>query len=369
MNELQAILKAYNETQHNGDVLLATVVKTQGSTYRRAGARMLITHTGCMVGTISGGCLETDVFEYAQKVLYSQKPTVVTYDTTADEDIIWGLGLGCNGVVQVLIEHLRYEPINPLRFINHCLLHKQQGVIVTVFSVEGGVDLQVGARLLLHADGTVISDIGQNLLPAILTDAEIALRDAQSSLKAYSTSTGSVEVLIEIIQPPTPLVIFGAGFDAVPIAQFAKALGWDVTIVDPRAHDATFERFAVDRIILVRPETVHEQVYLSDRTVAIIITHNYLHDRELLKLLIPSPVCYLGILGPKRRTEKLLQELLAEGIYPDERLYAPIGIDIGADTPAEIAIAIIAEIQAVLTNRCGGFLKHRTQPIHQPTQI
>lgn len=377
MNEAQAILNAFESSQQSGEtVFLATLVKTQGSTYRRPGARMLITSTGQIVGTISGGCLEQDVFERTQQVM-SDKPIVVKYDTTSQEDIIWGLGLGCNGVVQVLIERVDFNcELSPFAFLSKCFYYKQQVVVATVFGVEGKVKADVGDRLILH-DRTDISNIKDpNLNLAILTDAQAAQSNNHSCIKTYHLSTGSAEVFIEVIQPPTSLIIFGAGYDAVPVAHFAKALGWDVTVVDSRANTATDQRFGfVDNIILTRPETAHQQICLSDafgkgkalRTVAVVMTHNYLHDLELLKMLLPSTVRYIGVLGSKQRSERLLEDLHTESTYTEaqlQRLYTPIGLDIGADTPQEIALAIIAEIQAVLANRKGGLLRLRASSIH-----
>lgn len=369
MNELQAILQAIATCQTtNEPTFLATVVNTQGSTYRKPGARMLMTSKGRMVGTISGGCLEQDVFERTQQVMHSGKPIVVKYDTSSQEDIIWGLGLGCNGVVQVLIERVDFDnELSPFAFLSKCLYYKQQVVVATVFNVEGKVKVKVGDRLMLH-DSTHISNIEDpNLSLAILTDAQAAQFNNQSCIKTYHLSTGNAEVFIEVIQPPISLVIFGAGHDAVPVAHFAKALGWDVTVVDSRANTATHQRFpCVDNIILTRPETAHQQVCVNERTV-VVMTHNYLHDLEILKMLLPSTANYIGVLGSKQRSERLLQDLHTQSTYTQaqqRKLYAPIGLDIGADTPEEIAIAIIAEIQAVLANRKGGLLRLRSSPIH-----
>jgi len=375
MNELHAILKAFEESQHNAEpVFLATVVNVEGSTYRQPGARMLMTEAGQMVGTISGGCLEKDVFEHTRFSMPDRQPIVVIYDTTADEDIVWGFGLGCNGVVQVLIECLSDRSLNPISLIKQCYCKQQQGIIATVFAVEGKVNIKVGARLMLNPDGNVITDIEESSLTVSLTkDAEIALQSQHSTVNKYQLLSGSVDVFIELIQPPTSLIIFGAGYDAVPTAQFAKALGWHVTIVDCRASEATKERFSMaDEIILTRREILHKQIIVDERTIAVVMTHNYLDDLEILKMLMPSPARYLGFLGAKHRTERLLQDLRAEGVnYTTEqlqRLYAPVGIDIGADTPEAIALSIIAEIQAVLSNRYGGFLKERALPIHQRNQ-
>ncbi|MBD2580450.1 XdhC/CoxI family protein [Oscillatoria sp. FACHB-1406] len=370
MNELQAILKVFEECQQKKeDSYLATIVNTQGSTYRRPGARMLMTSTGQMVGAISGGCLENDVLEHTRQRMPSGRPIVVTYDTTADEDIIWGFGIGCNGVVQVLIERLA-RSLNPLPFIQQCFNKRQRGVIATVFKVEGSVEIAIGARLMLASDGSISSDIEDpNLWQTLVYEAKSALHAQQSNINQYQLPGGSIEVFIEVIHPPTPLIIFGAGSDAISIVQFAKALGWQVTVVDCRANEVTRDRFLMaDRVILTRREMLDKQVSIDLDTVAVVMTHNYFDDLEILKMLLPSSVKYIGILGAKQRTNEILQQIHHSKEQLD-KLYFPVGLDIGAETPQEIAIAIIAEIQAVLSNRCGGMLKDRKGSIHQKLTV
>lgn len=376
MKEITTILQAFAEVQHDAESsFLATVVNVKGSTYRRPGARMLMTQTGSIIGMISGGCLENDVFEHTRVSMPDGKPIVITYDTTADEDIVWGFGLGCNGLVQVLIEQLdKDDLLNPLVFIQECFDRQLQGAIATVFAVEGASNIKVGERLILKPDNNIATNITENSLKsALIKDAQIALENQKSTINKYQLSLGSVDVFIEVIQPPTHLIIFGAGQDALPTVEFAKALGWQVTIFDCRANEATKERFTIaDEVILSRREILHKQISANEQTIAVVMTHNYLDDLEILKVLLPSSAKYLGILGPKRRTEKLLQELRAEGVEYTaeqlEKLYSPVGLDIGADTPEAIALSIITEIQAVLTNRSAGFLRNRTLPIHQPIE-
>jgi xanthine dehydrogenase accessory factor len=381
MKELQDIVAAFEKVEHCGQTAaLATLVKAQGSTYRRPGARMLMTLEGQMVGSLSGGCLESDVFERAQEVVVWGEPIVVKYDTMSDEDIVWGLGLGCNGVVEILIERLPQESeFNPVAFVAQCLCDQQKGVLARVFRTEGQVGANVAACWMLYPDGTVTSNITDaELATGILHDAREALGNNQSTGKTYHLSAGSAEVFIEVIQPSLPLVIFGAGHDAVPLVRFAKELGWHVTVVDSREAYATKARFPLaDAIILSRPENIGDseallqsadRVPLHPDTVAVVMTHNYLHDKELLRTLLFSLLRYIGLLGPKRRSDRILQELREEGLQLTNaqlsRLYSPVGLDIGADEPEEIALSIVAEIQAVLANRSGGLLRNRTKPIH-----
>ena len=372
MKELKDIIAAFEQVENRTTTTaLATLVKASGSTYRRPGARMLMTSQGQMVGSLSGGCLEGDVFEQAQVVMTSGKPIVVQYDTMSDDDIIWGLGLGCNGIVQILIERVEEEsPFNPLTFLTECFRCRQTGVLATVFHIEGQINAQVGTRLMVYPDGTLKSNMEDaDLVAQLHDDAWNALNDTRSTVKAYPFPTGKAEVFIEVIQPPVPVMIFGAGHDAVPLVRLAQELGWYITLVDNRKVETTRERFSsADEVILSRPESIGNCLHINNRTMAVVMTHNYLHDLEILKILLPSPVRYLGILGPKSRTEKLLQDLQEQGMIPTEnqlqRLYSPVGLNIGADTSEEIALSIVAEIKAVLANHSGGSLRNKLGPIH-----
>jgi xanthine/CO dehydrogenase XdhC/CoxF family maturation factor len=201
-----------------------------------------------------------------------------------------------------------------------------------------------------------------------LPDALEALEQDRSQVKSYNWAEGYIEVLLEVIQP-VPLLIFGAGYDAIPVARFAKALGWHVTVVDGRPAYAREDQFPdVDSVVLCPPESIRQHLRLNPRTVAIIMTHHYASDLELLRTLLPSPVRYIGILGPKRRTERLLQALQSEGLPITEtdlqRVYSPVGLDVGAETPEEIALSILSEIQAVINRRSGDPLRNRKGGIH-----
>ncbi len=212
------------------------------------------------------------------------------------------------------------------------------------------------------------------LAARLLDDARESLHRRRSEVKRYDLPTGSVEVFLEVVEPPLPLVIFGAGHDAMPLAGFAKALAYHVTVIDSRPAYLTKQRFAeADAMVLCRPESVRQAVSINAETVAVVMTHNYLHDKEILGALLDSAAKYIGVLGPRRRTERLLQELADEGVVPNDeildRVYGPVGLDIGADAPEQIALSIVAEIEAVLANRAGESLRNRREPIHNhPTE-
>jgi xanthine dehydrogenase accessory factor len=395
MKELRAVIDAYLEARQRPQrCALATVVRVDGSAYRRPGARMLITEEGETTGSVSGGCLEADVILRARRAMLRGETTLVTYDTTDEDDVDFGVGLGCQGVAQILIESLpeaRKEapgsrlpapssttagPSPPgaggeaaLALLAEWLERRKVGVLATVIRVEGRPCIPIGARLLLGEEGVQGEIADATLAEKVSRDARNVLLRRRSESRIYALPDGRAEVFLELLTPAVPLVLFGAGHDAEPLARLAKELGWHVTVVDRRGDDRMRNRFpAADEVILAGPEEAGERVSLEASTVAVLMTHNYRRDRSLLEFLLPSPVGYIGLLGPKSRAERLLADLREAGMVPTEaqlrRLYAPVGLDIGAETPEEIALAILAEIRAMLAGRTGGRLRDRQTPIH-----
>lgn len=369
MKELQDIILAWKQLKDRQQTAaLATLVKVEGSAYRSPGARMLITADGQQVGSISGGCLESDVVKRSHEVLKTGIPSLVKYDTTDEDDLIWGLGLGCQGLAYILIERLNEGQLDVLNVIEQCLSTKQAGVVATVFKAETTEVKKSIDRVLQYPDGRMVSSIDNPELEAIIKqNIQSVLQQKKSISQAYVLTEGIAEVFLEVIVPPINLVIFGAGFDVLPVVHFAKQLGWYVTVIDPQARIQTKERFnRCDRVILGSTDQLSSQIKFNDRTVAVTMSHNYLDDLEFLQTLSNICVKYIGILGPKKRTNRLLQDLKAEDcmVSSEQELYSPVGLDIGADNPEEIALSIIAEIQAVIKNRPSGFLKDRNAPIH-----
>jgi xanthine dehydrogenase accessory factor len=372
MKELQQIIQGYEAlklAEEKG--VLATIVSVRGSTYRRPGARMLIRQDGTALGTISSGCLEADVIERAKKVMESHDALTVVYDQAADESDVWGLNLGCSGVIQILLEPLPLSTRSfHLKSIADCMLSEKTGVLASIFRVEGELRAAIGTHLLLQEDGTVTEDIRHPTLTAALTeDCLAALRARKSGVKEYRFIEGTAEALLEVIRPPLPLVIIGAGADAVPLTKFAKELGWNVTVIDHRPALLTKLRFPdADALIAARPEEIFDKFRFKGNTVALIMTHNFSHDLQLLRGLLPSAAHYVGILGPSKRTELLLEKVRESGFTPTgkqlERLHGPVGLNIGAESPEEMALSILSEIQAFVTGRRGGFLREHGGPIH-----
>lgn len=373
MKEIQTIVAAYRDhlRQDSGIVALATVVSVKGSVYRRPGARMLISTHGHSLGAISGGCLEGDVVERASQVMTSGQSQLVVYDTTSDGDTVWGLGMGCNGEVQVLIEPVSptADP-HPITMLETLLSQSLPLVWATVVKTTDLNSVSVGSHLLLHSDGVVHSSIpNQALAKSLVADAGQVLRHQKSEFKAYVVEGVTTQVFLEFLEPPQPLVIFGAGYDALPLAALASELGWQVSVIDHRPAFARAERFPLaNHVIQSHPETISDHVKLTSRTVAVVMTHNYQRDGEVLKALLPFPLPYIGMLGPKRRTDALLNDLQEAGVEitpgQRQRIFGPAGLDIGAETPEEIALSIIAEIRAVISGHQAGFLRQRLGPIH-----
>lgn len=361
MKELQAILKAVSDFKTvNQKAILATVVALEGSGYRRPGARMLIDAEGKSIGTVSGGCLEADVLERARKVLETNEPIVITYDTTKDENSVFGLGMGCRGVIRILLESIT-KTGDFFSYATDCLNSGVPFAIATLIK-STRPELKIGSRLFFKKTGVGLNNFSEEITKQILSSVRRAFAEQKSILEFFDVG----EVFIEFIKPPLSLLLFGAGFDAIPLADFAKSLGWSVTIIDHRAGWANAERFPdADEIIVSRAFDLDEKLFQDENSVAVVMTHNYDRDREILPRLLNSNFRYVGALGPKKRAERILDEI--DEKFTEEqlnKLHAPIGLDIGADTPEEIALAIIAEIRSVLANRNGGFLRERQGSIY-----
>ncbi len=369
MKELCDIVSAWESLCAEGrDAVLATVVGVSGSTYRRPGARMLLAPEGRLAGSVSGGCLEGDL---VKKAAWQSRngPALVTYDSTdADDDVVWGFGLGCNGIVQVLLERVSPETPGPLRLLASVLEQRRSGVIATVISADAG---SLGERLLLMPDGSRESTVRDTaLLTQVEADAQDVLAAQKSDTRTYALPNDTQAVVfLEAVLPPLPLVIFGAGHDALPLVRFAKELGWHVTVADIRAAQARPERFPLaDCVLAGSVETVCAEIRFGERTAVVVMTHNYPDDKRVLQALLLSEADYIGQLGPKARTERLLAEIRGDGQEVTEnqrkRLFGPVGLDLGADTPEQIALAIIAEVQAVSAHRAGGLLRDRRDSLH-----
>ncbi len=372
MKELLQIIKAYDAALQAGKKsALAAVVHVEGSSYRRPGARMMITDDGELTGAISGGCLEGDALRKAMLVLSQQQSKLITYDTSDEDDATIGIQLGCQGVIQVLFEPIdALNTNNPIQLLRKAVALRQQSVLVTLFSLQDKKSAQPGTCLLMEANGNISGAIPYTeVQDAVMEDVQVALQQQTSLFKNYQHKNITVTAFIEFLQPPISLVIVGAGNDAIPMMQIADTLGWQVKVVDGRSTHAKPERFtAACQVLVSKPEKVLEQIIIDSQTVFVIMTHNYNYDLAMLKVLLQRKVRYIGMLGPKKKLEKMLDDLREEDIELTATqlncIYGPVGLEIGAETAAEIALSIIAEIQAVLSNNTAGFLRNKQEVIH-----
>jgi xanthine dehydrogenase accessory factor len=311
---------------------LATVIKIEGSSYRRPGAKFLIEDDGRTLGGVSGGCLEADVREVAQQVMQTGTPRLLHYDTGADDRTVWGLGLGCNGSVDIFV-----QPATDGR---------------TLISLE-----ELSARLRRtssFAIATIVdgsSDVGH-----------VALYDTAPAARSH-LDLDSMTVFIEVLHPPPALIICGAGDDARPLAAYAIEAGFAVTVVDHREAFLAVERFpSVSRRILTRPEEAStETLGIDPRTLVVVMTHSFGHDRNWLKRVLDSRAQYIGLLGPRGRADEMLAQL---GSAADGRVFAPVGLNLGADGPEQIAISVVSELLAFLSRQQPGHLREKREAIH-----
>ena len=364
MSDLLAALKSSPPQP----AVLASLVNVVGSAYRRPGAAMLLFADGSAAGGISAGCLESDVRAHAEQLLVAGAPTVLHYDLGRD-DPLWGLGMGCKADIDVLLEPLAAGAVPPhLAFAQRLRAERRYGVVATVFASEGDAP-PLASRLWLaerghkayeteradkayEADG----DEGGNVPPGpalevIRAAATHALAERRSTVEEHRGPWGRGAVFYDVVIPPIALLACGAA-DARPLARLATELGWTATLVEGDARRTGLDAAPA-------PDA---------RTAAIVMTHRYERDRALLAELLPSPAGYVGILGPRARTAQLLDDLRQEGIVPTEtqlaRLFAPVGLDVGAESPEEVAVAIVGEVMAVMAGREGGQLRARKGAIH-----
>jgi xanthine dehydrogenase accessory factor len=333
---------------------VATVVRISGSAYRRPGAKFLAAEDGTTAGGVSGGCLESDVRATALEVVREGAPRLLHYDTGADEETVWGMGLGCEGAVDVFVAPTAGALLSDTaRRVRDLMAEGLPFAICT--PVDGP---HAGSTLVLGA-GTWSGTTGSRELDAACADHVPArLEDGKSGLERIAGQS----MFVDILRPPPTLFLFGAGDDARPLATVAAEAGFSVTIVDHRRAYLTPERFpGRARLVLRRPEDGVQDLGLDRQSFVVIQMHALQHDREWMRAVENEPVAYVGLLGPSARKEHILQQL---GTHGGERLFAPVGLDLGADGPEQVAISIVAEMLAVHAGRRPEHLRDKRGGIH-----
>lgn len=346
------------------EAVLATVVDVKGSAYRRPGAKMLLSPDGG-AGSITAGCLEDEVRELADDVLAAGRPRVETWDLTGDDDV-WGLGVGCNGVITVLLEPLTesYWPAVDAR------RSRRPVGIATVVRTDAGVDAAIGDRTQYDPrEGFTTGGLPESVLSEVAAAAERLVEEGAAETVTAATSDGNVDVFIEGIQPPPELVVFGSGHDVTPVVELAKLVDFHVTVASFRGGKADERRFPrADNVVSTSPSDVASLLAWDKDTYAVVMSHNFVDDRLALEQLLDTAVPYVGLMGPRKRFEEMREDLEAEGWTLTEgdrdRIYTPVGLSLGGDTPYQIAYSIVAELLAVAHDRTPQHLTHREGPIH-----
>jgi xanthine/CO dehydrogenase XdhC/CoxF family maturation factor len=328
--------------QRGEPFVLATIVRTIGSTYRKPGAHMLLRADGASAGLLSGGCVESDLTERAREVLRTGRPALVDYDARSSDDVIWGLGLGCEGAMRILLMRLDASSgYEPYAFQSECRKAHTPGRVAFVIESERS-DLPVGTYFLSSGQ--------ERPIPSPVRSALSNL----SPLAAQEINTEGVTILVCEIPLRPRLLLLGAGPDAMPLVEFAGLLDWHVSVFDHRPSYAAAQRFPrASRVVSQPAARLREELKTSRYDAAIVMSHHLPSDETYLAALAESDIQYIGLLGPAPRRMRLMHALgdCAQRLHG--RLYGPIGLDIGASTPEGIALAIVAEIQAVRAGRSG----------------
>ena len=308
-------------------LVLATLLRVEGSSYRRPGSRLLTDGERILRGSLSGGCLEGEVMARAREALADGRPRLLRYDLRGDADLVWGSGSGCEGLLDILVE--RVDPATPPEWLTWL---EQARATRTQLTIRIDMDPDhLGRRSISPKPDAPASGFAETFTPAIF------------------------------------LWILGASDDSRPLVRLARELGWAVGLLDHRPAFARPERFPeADRVLAGHPVQRIPELRLDARSAVVLMTHNYLKDLEALRLLAASEAPYLGLMGSRARGTKLVAELAAEGIHLGDRLHSPVGLDLGAEDPETIALAVLAEIQAHFQGRTGGSLRATRTAVSAP---
>ncbi|MBO0951253.1 XdhC family protein [Fibrella forsythiae] len=370
MKEIKAIIAGYDQIdRQQTQAALATVVRVEGSSYRRTGARMLVMNDGLWIGGISGGCLEGDALNRARLAIAQATPTKITYDTTTDDEHQIGVGLGCNGIIDVLFTPLDFtDAANPVEVLKHCMNERRQThVLITITGLQGSWDTIKEGDVIRYTSAENLNVLNNPLIQAQL-EQRLQERLAKGVSAPYRLDNGLGSVLdafIEIVSPEIHLVLWGHQYDVYPLTRLVKELGWRVTIV---ANALKVNRKIADLVDEVVHPDRFSDILFDDYTAIVLMSHDYKTDKQNLPVALATKAPYIGMLGPRVRSEKLWAELADEG-KPIEaadfpRIHAPVGLDIGAVSPEEIALSLAAEIRASFSDRDGTYLRLRQSTIH-----
>jgi xanthine/CO dehydrogenase XdhC/CoxF family maturation factor len=335
-------------------LVLASVYETEGSTYSKAGAQMLITGDGRFHGMLSGGCLEGDLAERARAVVETGEPQAVTYDLGQNDEELWGLGVGCDGLMRIFLQPLAAESgYEPFATMASALAGDTDQVAATVVASESN-RLPAGASIVTVEGDVAFSDVEDEFVAPLSALVGKTLLRGESITHPVETDAGDATVLFAVLRPPPAILVLGAGLDAVPVVRFANELGWRVTVQDHRpAYIESGDFVTADAVHCVPVDQLSATVDLDTYDAAIVMSHHLSSDREYLGQLARSRMAYIGLLGPVDRRRRLIDELGDAAQKLEGRVHGPAGIDIGGRGPAAIALSIVAEMHRQLMNPAG----------------
>ena len=370
MKEIKAIIDGYDDLDRaTTQAALATVVRVEGSSYRRTGARMLVMNDGVWIGGISGGCLEGDALKRARLAIAKASPSKITYDTTTDDEHQIGVGLGCNGIIDVLFTPLNFsDTTNPVEVLKRCMNERRQThVLLTITGLKGNWTSIREGDVIRYTDRSSLNELKNQSIQAQLNE-KIQARIDKGVSAPYRFEGPDGEVLdafIEILSPEIHLVLWGHQYDVYPLTRLVKEIGWRVTVVANALKVNKRIATMVDEIV---PPENFADILFDEHTAVVLMSHDYKTDKQNLPKALTTKAPYIGMLGPRVRSEKIWAELADEGSpiadanFP--RIHAPVGLDIGAVSPEEIALSLAAEIRASFSNRDGKYLRLRQSTIH-----
>lgn len=343
------LLEFFAERAAGGQPLvLATVFETIGSTYSKAGGQMIIDSAGNFCGMLSGGCLEGDLVERARRVIDSDVAETASYDLSADDEL-WGLGVGCDGTMRVLLQPLTIETgYQPFAAIAE-VLGGQESASLAIAISAGSSELRAGASAIFRKDGRQCFDMSETMADAVAGDFS---EGAPPMMGQVATSEGDCVVLFTRITPAPGLLVLGAGLDSEPIVRISNELGWRCTVCDHRPAYIESRSFpARTRVMCCPVDELDQHIKLDEFDTAIVMSHHLASDRSYLQQLAASSIGYIGLLGPIGRRIRLMSELGDVAKALEGRVHGPAGIDLGGRGPGPIALSIIAEMQQVLSKR------------------
>ncbi|QLG60334.1 XdhC family protein [Halorarum salinum] len=366
-----ALYRELQRSQQNDEtIVLATIVNVEGSAYRRPGAKMLISADNESLGAVTAGCLEEPVVDLASTVREEERPQVETFDLMDDE---WGLGLGCNGIIDILLEPVDAS-IEPVL----AALHDRRPVTVVTAVRSDNPAVSIGARTVISTNGDVSNSHDRSQLPksvvdAVKTTAETIQNSGKATICDISTSGGDVQVFIDSIEPSPRLLLFGNQNDVHPVSRFGRQVGFEVIVASARGSRSSSSDFpCAHEVYATHPTDIHELT--DERTYVVLMSHNLLDDQLALESLQFAPdVPYIGLMGPQERFEQICDKLAKDGtaFTADqlERVSTPVGLDLGGGEPMQIALSIVSEVLAIHNERTGGRLKDKKGPIHDRVSI